>query len=486
MVRLVGLLALVASRSRASVEEAIAIIEGRIYEPTFRPETYSVKDYGALGDGTTNDVLAFSAAIDAANAAGGGSVVTEAGSTYILEGPLNLKSNCRLMVNAGTTLKWSSQASAHPTVLTKFEGTEVFNYSPLVRAYLASNVSIVGVDETSVLDGGGDGWFEKNDDDAERLREMGNDSVPVYSRIFGHTAELPPNFIEAFGAEALHLENLTITNSPFWTVHPVASRNVICRNLIISTTETKNSDGIDPEGTVDMLIEGVSFDTGDDAVAVKAGRDADGWKLGRPSRNIIVRGCHMSSKYNALCVGSEVSGGVDSIYFYNNVVQNAEVAIYFKSNLDRGSFVRNVHVWDIRATGVGSCITFTNQYHGSRGGYFPTDFQDFNISNLHCQLSGDMAISAVGVDGHPIANVVIQNVTIDSAQQDAKVEIEHVKKFDLADVVVDGVRIDQNYTTLASPSPKIDAAIIDMIMRDDDDFHTRGRAIASSFDETLP
>lgn len=311
----------------SSTEDAIAAIEGRIYEPTFRPVSYSVSDYGALGDGKSDDLNAFKAAINAANLAGGGTVETSDSTTYYLEGPLDLLSNVQLRLGSETTVKWSSDPKHYGSVLTKFEGTEVFNYSPLMRAYLASNVSVVGAGPSSCLDGGGEGWFEKNSEDADRLREMGNDSVPVYSRIFGSIAELPPNFIETFGAQAFHIENLTIRNSPFWTIHPVASQNIICRGLKIHTTSTKNSDGIDPEGSVDVLIEAVDFDTGDDAVAVKAGRDADGWRIGRPSRNVIVRSCTLASLCNALNIGSEVSGGVQSVYFYDNTITNAEFGL---------------------------------------------------------------------------------------------------------------------------------------------------------------
>lgn len=493
---LLSQLGAVGSAVFSSAEDAIAVIEGRIHEPTFRPVSYSVSDYGAVGDGASDDLHAFRAAINAANLAGGGTVETTDSTTYYLEGSLELLSNVRLRLGSETTLKWSSNPRDYTTVLTKFEGTEVFNYSPLLRAYVASNVSVVGAGPSSCLDGGGEGWFEKNSEDADRLREMGNDSVPVYSRVFGSIAELPPNFIEPFGAQAFHIENLTIRNSPFWTVHPVASQNIICRGLKIQTTSTKNSDGIDPEGSVDVLIEAVDFDTGDDAVAVKAGRDADGWRIGRPSRNIIVRRCTLSSLCNALNIGSEVSGGVQSVYFYDNTITNAEVGLYvsllpkysqnfrfhrryFKSNLDRGSFVRDVHVWDIRAFNVEKCIGFTNDYHGSRGGHFPTEFDAFDIRDFVCSLSPDddnkpVAIAANGVDyDHPIVNVTLFNITINSKGSGATVNIHNVSHFDLVDVFIDGARIDKNYTTTDRAPAKFDelqAKLLYLVMRDDDDF----------------
>lgn len=475
----------VASRCGAagSWEKEVSAIEGRISEPTFRDVSYHVSAYGAVGDGVKDNLAAFGAAIKDANDQGGGTVEVESGE-YYLKGSLELLSNVRLRLGVDARLVWSSSRDDYEAVLTKFEGTECFNYAPLLRMYLASNVSIVGAGASSVLDGSGTGWFEKSSDDSDRLRSMAD--RPVYSRVFGSTAELPPNFIESFGASGVHLENLTIQNSPFWTVHPVASRNVLCRNLAIFTSSTKNSDGIDPEGSVDVLIEDVTFDTGDDCVAVKAGRDEDGRRIARPSENVVVRRCDMKSKTNALCIGSEVSGGVRNVYFYDNKIDGAEVALYFKSNLDRGSFVRDVRVWDIRANDVKKCIDFTNDYHGERGGFFPTDFDGFSISNVDCALKTSeeqqdaSALSAVGVDeDHPISNVTLTNISVVSSFDDPSpssslVRVEHVSNFDLVDVFVDGVRCDHNYAPQPKPTRSLDDLawqhMIHLITKDDDNF----------------
>jgi len=337
--------------------------------------------------------------------------------------------------------------------LTKFEGTELFNYSPLIRAYAASNISIIGkCVESSLLDGSGESWFEKDSNDADDLRSAGNDSIPIYKRVYD-TKKLPPNFVEFFACCGILLENLTITNSPFWTIHPVASTNIIIRGNHIYTSSTKNSDGCDPEGSTDVLIENNIFNTGDDAIAIKAGRDADGWRIGRPSRGIIARNNYISTKCNALCIGSEISGGIQNVYFLNNFVLAAESLIDFKSNLDRGSFVRHVNVANITASNISdNCISFTNDYHDQRGGFFPTNFSGFNIKNIYCNLtsSSSKAISAVGIEGYPLYDVLITNLTVyaqnhSSDSPDDAIKVEYVSNFSVLQSSINGVSYENSW-----------------------------------------
>lgn len=152
---------------------------------------------------------------------------------------------------------------------------------------------------------------------------------------------------------------------------------------------------------------------------------------------------------------------------------------YFKSNLDRGSFIRDVHVWDIRAYNVEKCIGFTNDYQSSRGGQFPTEFVNFDIRNFVCSLSPDdydkaVAIAANGVDyNNPIVNVTLFNITITSKGSGATVDIHNVNNFDLVDVFIDGERIDKNYTTPKMPPAEFDevqASLLYLVLTDDDDF----------------
>ena len=345
-----------------------------------------------------------------------------------------------------------TQTTSVPAVLTKFEGTELFNFSPLIRAYMSVNVALTGAGASSIIDGAGENWFNKASSDTDKLRAMGNDSTPVYERVFGKGHKLPPNFVEPFGSVNVLLQGFTLTGSPFWTVHPVDCENVIVRNLTVRTAATKNSDGCDPEGSRDVLIEGNYFDTGDDAVAIKAGRDADGWRVGRPTENIVVRRNTMAAKTNALCIGSEMSGGVSNVYAYDNVVSQASAAIYFKSNLDRGSWIRDVDVWGTRAASVSTCIEFANGYHGGRGGDFPSLFRGFNIHDNVCTKASGAAISAGGLAELPLQDVNISGLLVPEAAKDFK--ISNCRDWRLRNVSVNGnvTNMDINVTSEELPA----------------------------------
>lgn len=429
--------------SRDSLDTVLA----RIHEPTFRDAKYFVKDFGARGDGKHDDLPAFAAAIRQAHLDQGGTVITEAHATYLLQGPLELLSNVHVHLRANTTLQFSADISRYlPAVLTRFEGTFLFNFSPLVRAFEVTSVAITGEGPTSVLDGAGKSWFGKSGDDTNILRAMGNDSVPVYKRVFGEGHKLPPNFVEPFGASNVLLENFQITNSPFWTVHPVDSTNVIVRNLTIETTSTKNSDGIDPDGSTDVLIEGNWLHTGDDAIAIKSGRDTDAWRHGRPTENVVARHNTIKTNYNAICIGSEMSGGVSNVYAYDNhIIEAKGEAMYFKSNLDRGAWIRDVDVWNTQADTVGNCIQFTNNYHGARGGHFPSLFRDFNLHDNVCTTVSRSAVSAVGLEDMPLQNVNITNLVVHTAKASANINIENVINWRLRNVSIAGKVINKDY-----------------------------------------
>lgn len=124
----------------------------------------------------------------------------------------------------------------------------------------------------------------------KELYYMAAENVPVENRQFANeSARMRPPFIQFLRCENVLIEGLTIRNSPFWTIHPLKSKNVIARDLDVKTYG-HNSDGIDPEGTQNMLIEHCVFDQGDDAIVIKAGRNHDGWRS-QPSENIVIRHC---------------------------------------------------------------------------------------------------------------------------------------------------------------------------------------------------
>ena len=250
----------------------------------------------------------------------------------------------------------------------------------------------------------------------DSLRQMGIDLVPVRERCFGEHSILPPNMIEPFGCKNVLVEGITIHDSPWWCIHPLFCDNVTVRGVTIESMNP-NNDGCDPEYSTNVLIENCRFNTRDDAIAIKAGRDQDAWRIGQKTAGIVIRDCEFSSRCNGLCIGSEMAAGVEKVYMYDVHVGSCHSAIYFKSNLDRGGFIRDVWVDGITVDRVYTAfIRFENNYHGGRGGFHPTLFENFRISNVRGGSSDECGFYAIGVDGFPIKNVSLKNVVLDSCK----------------------------------------------------------------------
>jgi len=248
-----------------------------------------------------------------------------------------------------------------------------------------------------------------------RLRQMGIDGVPVYKRVFGEGDFLPPSMVQFFGCRNILIQDVTLKDSPYWVMHPAFCDNVTVRNVTVESYNL-NNDGCDPESTTNVLIENCNFKTGDDAIAIKAGRDQDAWRIGQPTENIVIRNCMFNSKCNGLCIGSDMAAGVRNVYMENIKIGKCLSAIYFKSNLDRGGFIENVHVNNVTCDSVHSAfIRFETNYHGARGGYHPTRFNNFLIENVTCVRSNEVGIYAVGIENHPLKNITLKNVDVKSA-----------------------------------------------------------------------
>jgi polygalacturonase len=385
--------------------------------PTFPNRDYLITDFGAVGDSVTDCFESFKNAINRCNQDGGGRVVVPAG-IYLINGPVHLKSNVHLHISEDARLEFSTNPADYlPMVLTRWEGTELFNYSPFIYAYQANNIAISG---TGAIDGNAQQsfaqWKPDQKEDKNLLRQMGNDGVPVHERLFGEGHFLRPSMIQPYGCKNVLIEDITIYDSPFWVIHPTFCTNVTVRNVMVDSWNP-NNDGVDPDGSVNVLIENCVFNCGDDAVAIKSGRDQDGWRIGQPTENVIIRNCAMNSKANGLCIGSEMSGSVRNVFMENCIVGEAHSTIYFKSNLDRGGIVENVFVRKITVErAITAFIRFESNYKGHRGNHFPPVFRNFNIENVTCKLADHYGLYAVGVEDSPISQVIFKDVTIEKAK----------------------------------------------------------------------
>ncbi|MEV4581471.1 glycosyl hydrolase family 28 protein [Nonomuraea jabiensis] len=370
--------------------DQVPAILARIVPPTFPDRTFPITDYGAKPDNSTDCTAAFRSAIAACNAAGGGTVLVP-GTGKFRTGKIHLLSGVRLHVEAGGTIRFRSDAGSYlPTVFTRWQGIECFNYSPFIYARHQSDIALTG---TGTIDGNAAAgpWFGFDDQrgpDWDRLQQQAVDGVPVEQRQFGDGHFLKPNMIQFYGCRNILVEDLDIRNPAMWTIHPVLSRNITIRRVKIYSRGAM-VDGVDPESSSDVLIEGCTFDTGDDGTVIKSGRDTDGRRVGVPSTDIVIRDNTYYGRWGAITVGSEMSGGVRNVFAENNRIlagssYHSFYALYLKTNNRRGGTVDGVHVRNL--TG-GPC---------DRGGFYI-----------------DMNYSLTGPGNGPIVDPVIQNITVD-------------------------------------------------------------------------
>lgn len=410
----------------------------RIIPPTFQDVNYVITDFGAIGDGQSDCHAALSKAIDTCNSAGGGKVIVPEG-IWRVNGPIRLKSHVHLHLREGATIRFNPDPDLYlPMVLTRWEGTELYNYSPMIYSYQATHVAITG---KGTIDGMAREsfatWKPRQKEAQSNLRKMGAEGVPVHQRLFGKGHWLRPPMIQFFGCRNVLVEGISIVDAPFWVIHPVYCQNVIVRGIQVQS-HNANNDGVDPDSSVDVLIEDCRFDTGDDSVAIKSGRDEDAWRIGNATENVVVRNCEMNSRANGLCIGSEMSGNVRNIFMEDCRIGKVDSAIYFKGNRDRGGIVENVSVRNIKVEKADWLIHFTTDYHSYRGGEHAPLFRNFDIERVTCEAS-KTAIQAVGVPGFPIRNVSLKDITVKQAEIVSN--INHTENFVLKNVQVNGLPV---------------------------------------------
>jgi polygalacturonase len=295
--------------------------------------------------------------VDACAAAGGGHVVVPAGD--FLTGAIHLKSGVDLHLAAtNSILRFSTDPKMYlPEVFTRFEGIECYNYSPLIYAFEQNNVAVTG---SGTLDGQAseNNWLawkgQKNKESGtqtaarKRLDKMNNEGVPVSQRVFGTGDFLRPNFIQFNRCRNVLIEGVKIRRSPMWELHPLLCTNVTVRGVDI-VSHGANNDGCDPESCTDVLIEKCLFDTGDDCIAIKSGRNADGRRVGVPSQNIIIRDCTMRDGHGGTTIGSEISGGCRNVFVENCEMSSPDLtcALRLKSNAMRGGVLENIFMRNI-------------------------------------------------------------------------------------------------------------------------------------------
>ncbi|HEY4939834.1 MAG TPA: glycoside hydrolase family 28 protein [Rhizomicrobium sp.] len=417
-----GAAALPLRAAEPSPWDRVPEILARIRPPVFPRRDFRVTDYGAGSVSLTDDTPAFAAAIAACHASGGGRVVAPAG--HYVTGPLHLKSNVNLHLEKGATILFSTATNAYlPLVFTRWEGVELMNYSPLIYALDCENVAITG---KGTLDGGASatqwwpwkgkpafGWragMPSQEAARNRLFAMAERGVPVAQRIFGDLCYLRPSFIQPYRCRNVLIEGVTIRNAPMWEVHPVLCSNVTVRGLTIDSAGP-NTDGCDPESCRDVLIEDCFFNTGDDCIAIKSGRNADGRRVNVASQNIVIRNCRMKNGHGAVTIGSEISGGVHNVFAERCTMSSPALvhALRIKNNAMRGGVLEHLYFRDMAVGQVAHAVlSIDENYEEGPNGPFTPIVRDVRVERVVSAKSA-FAIDAQGYANAPIRDVLLKD-----------------------------------------------------------------------------
>lgn len=408
--------------------------------PDIPDKDFAVEDFFSVsayknGLTPTQDLRpAILATIDAAAQAGGGRVLIPDGKWNVL-GPIHLKSNINLHLHKRSHLLFSDQPDDFlPVVKTRWEGTEMYGYSPLIYGYKVHDVAITG---SGIIDGNENSeffsWHAQEKPDQLALRKMGINGVPVAQRQFGKGHLLRPSLIQLVDAERVLLEEYEARNSPFWVNHLVYTQHATVRKLRVNSHKA-NNDGVDVDSSSWVLIEDNIFRTGDDSIVVKSGRDRDGRDVGIPSEYIVIRNNDMGGE-DGIALGSEMSGDIRYVYFTNNILRSGVSAVRFKANLDRGGVVEHIRVTNLQVESFKSLIWFQLNYPGELDGKHPSRYRDIIFDKVNVEKAG-IFLEIHAPDEMPVEDLVLRNVNVLDAQQ--QMILENVKN-----LVFDNVTVNQ-------------------------------------------
>lgn len=433
------------------------LIINSIPETKFLNKDYNINDFGAIADGKTMNTVAFERAIKACSENGGGKVIVPNGK--YLTGAIHLESNVNLHLEDKAEILFSINPKDYPIVHTSWEGTEVMNYSPLIYAKNKTNIAITGKGTLNgqanssnwwVWSGGKSyGWQKgipsQNDPtNREVLVDMAEKGVPVSERVFGDGRYLRPSFVEFFECNTVLIKDVTIINAPFWILHPLKSNNIIIDGVTVNS-HGPNNDGCDPEYSQNIIIKNCTFNTGDDCIAIKAGRDADGRRVAIPSKNIIIQKCKMIDGHGGVVIGSEISAGVNNVFVEDCVMDspNLDRVIRIKTNSKRGGIIEDVFVRNLEIGTVKECVLLATMYYnvyGSQTGNFIPVIRNINLENIKVKNAGKYGVLAEGYKESPVENITLKNVTIEKA--DSIYKLKNVKNINFIDTYINGRKVE--------------------------------------------
>lgn len=452
--------------------------------PQIPDRSFTLTDFGAVGDGLTDNTDAFQRAIQACSEAGGGRVMIPAG--LWLTGPLKLASRLELHTEAGAVVLFTKDFEQYPLVMSTFEGIPSVRCQSPLDAEGLEHIALTG---EGVFDGNGEAWrpvkrwkmtgpqWEKlvksggvTDREGEfwwpseaamngrahteQLVQEGNHDPSAYE---AYRAYLRPNLLSFRKCKYILLDGPTFQNSAAWCLHPWASEHVTVRNVNVRNPWfAQNGDGLDLDSCRYAIIENCSFDVGDDAICMKSGKDEAGRALGIPCEYVTIRDCIVYHGHGGFVIGSEMSGGVRRVRVSDCTFMGTDIGLRFKSARGRGGVVEEIEISRIRMNQIaGEAISFHLFYAGVEGSgsaqndvYPVTEgtpiFRNIEIRDVVCsgahtalivnglpempledvRLHNFLATAERGVIAHHANNLLLENVRLHTSQEPA-IQLHH-------------------------------------------------------------
>ncbi len=431
---------------------------------------FNVLDYGARNDGSAPATEAIRSAIQAAKAAGGGTVYVPAGK-YVT-GPIELVSSLVLHIDAGATLQFP--ATRLPYTKGRQQGVECLTPVPLIGGHNLENVAITGrgvlttdnADWVKLMGGpqpkSASGPGSAFGPDWNRLLELLQMKTPQPEEEYLKVAPfLRPSFIRTMDSKNILIEGIHIVGAPFWTIHALYSDNIVIRDVTLETFPGAFTGGIYIDSSRDVRISNCYLDNGDDAITLKAGKDADGLRVNRPTENVSITNCVVHRGSGAIVLGSETSGNIRNVVVSNVVCQGTQMGINIKSERGRGGVVEDIRIDNMTMDDVGKAISVSEYY--TMQGETPVSeepvsvrtpvFRNISISNLtisHSRgattfawnpvsISGNtpqapVAINIEGLPEMPISGLRIGNVIVSGK---GGMKVHHTTGLELRNVQID-------------------------------------------------
>ena len=398
-------------------------IERSIRVPQFTDRDFPITKFGAKATATiakkgmsTKDIAAknqkaINKAIEKCSKKGGGRVIVPAGQ-HFLTAAIELKSHVNLVIEEGAILEFAFEPELYPIVPTRWEGVDCWNLSPCIYAYQQTDIAITG---KGTIDGGGskETWWpwvsnarfgfkegmkvHQWNGARQRLLKAAEDGIDMDQRRFGTQDGLRPQLISPNQCDGVLIENVTLLRSPFWVIHPLLCNDVTVRGVHVNN-DGPNGDGCDPESCDRVMIENCFFNTGDDCIAIKSGRNNDGREggqgrfAGRPSKNIIIRNCEMQNGHGGVVIGSEISGGCQNVFAHDCKMDspNLDRVLRIKTNSCRGGVIENINMRNVTVGQCKEAVLKINTDYEPREvccrGFNPT-VRNVWMENVTCQKS---------------------------------------------------------------------------------------------------